>query len=80
MSNKLGTAIKPSEKPSGPRGRSSPFEDPLMSDANRQSEVMEEGMPKNIIKMEATRRINEKQLSAYSNRPVSPSPDMPRVS
>lgn len=58
-SNKLGSAIRPSEKPQGPRGRSSPFEEHLLSEANRQSEVMEEGMPKNVKTQEA-RKLNEK--------------------
>lgn len=40
---------------------------------------MEEGMPKNVKNVEA-RKLNDKQLSAYSQRPVSPSPDMPRIS
>ena len=58
-SNKLGSSIRPSEKPQGPRGRTSPFEDPLMSEPNRQSEVMEEGLPKNVKTVEA-RKLNEK--------------------
>jgi hypothetical protein len=36
-------------------------------------------MPKNVKNVDS-RKLNDKQLSAYSQRPVSPSPDMPRIS